>query len=507
MKKLLIICVAVLLFGGATATSAIALTYGGHNTAGATSPSTTWYFAEGYTGEKFDEWLCLQNPGSVAANVTITYMFREGENQTTSKNISANSRETISVNSDAGANKEVSIKVEADGQIVAERSMYFNYQNKWPGGHNTLGTTTPANTWYFAEGYTGSGFEEWLTLQNPGATDATVTITYMFRQGETLVRTKTVAANSRETVDVNTDAGADKEVSIKIESTQPLVAEKPIYFEYQGMDPSSTFNSSGGHNTIGVTSASNSWYFAEGYTDLLFDNWLTLQNPGATDATATITYYLRGDGTQTNSRTVAANSRETVYINQDVGTGKEVSIEIQSTQPLVAERPIYFAMEDFSDGGHNTIGVTAAQTSWYFAEGYTGDGFREWLTLQNPNATSANITITYMYRDGDTKTVGRNIPAYSRETVNVNTDVGANKEVSLKVESDNAIIAERPMYFYYQDSWDPASPTHPTVFVTDTGTKYHNDGCRHLKASKHAISLSEAKSQGYSPCGTCNPPH
>lgn len=42
-----------------------------------------------------------------------------------------------------------------------------------------------------------------------------------------------------------------------------------------------------------------------------------------------------------------------------------------------------------------------------------------------------------------------------------------------------------------------------TVFVTSTGKKYHKDGCTHLKKSKIAISIEEAKTQGYEPCSIC----
>lgn len=44
------------------------------------------------------------------------------------------------------------------------------------------------------------------------------------------------------------------------------------------------------------------------------------------------------------------------------------------------------------------------------------------------------------------------------------------------------------------------------VYITDTGTKYHRGTCRHLKDSKVEIPLEKAKTQGYEPCGTCNPP-
>lgn len=45
-----------------------------------------------------------------------------------------------------------------------------------------------------------------------------------------------------------------------------------------------------------------------------------------------------------------------------------------------------------------------------------------------------------------------------------------------------------------------------TVYITNTGSKYHCNGCQYLKKSQHAISLVDAKSQGYEPCSRCSPP-
>jgi hypothetical protein len=45
-----------------------------------------------------------------------------------------------------------------------------------------------------------------------------------------------------------------------------------------------------------------------------------------------------------------------------------------------------------------------------------------------------------------------------------------------------------------------------TVYVTDTGEKYHRDGCRYLAKSKNAIELSDAINQGYGACKICKPP-
>jgi hypothetical protein len=49
---------------------------GGSAAAGVTSPSTTWYHAEGATGAYFDLYLLLANPGATAANATVTYYRR-----------------------------------------------------------------------------------------------------------------------------------------------------------------------------------------------------------------------------------------------------------------------------------------------------------------------------------------------------------------------------------------------------------------------------------------------
>ena len=44
-----------------------------------------------------------------------------------------------------------------------------------------------------------------------------------------------------------------------------------------------------------------------------------------------------------------------------------------------------------------------------------------------------------------------------------------------------------------------------TVYITKTGKKYHKSTCRYLSKSSYAISLSDAKTQGYGACSVCRP--
>lgn len=48
--------------------------------------------------------------------------------------------------------------------------------------------------------------------------------------------------------------------------------------------------------------------------------------------------------------------------------------------------------------------------------------------------------------------------------------------------------------------------TTETVYVTKSGEKYHNDGCRYLKKSCIPIDLADAVAKGYTPCSKCGPP-
>ena len=99
-----------------------------------------------------------------------------------------------------------------------------------------VGAIATSTRWRFAEGTTREGFDTWLCLANPGNSDATVIVTYLLGpdQGPNVTKTYTVPADTRYTIKVNDAVGPDKDVSMEIESTLPVVAERPMYFLYQG---------------------------------------------------------------------------------------------------------------------------------------------------------------------------------------------------------------------------------------------------------------------------------
>jgi len=394
---------------------------GGTSEAGIEAPRKTVYLAEGNTYPWNNEWICIQNPGGVDTTVTITYMFPGGSTQDQAVSVPAHSRATVDVNSAVGPNRDVSARLTSPQPIVVERPMYFAYHNAWTGGSDEAAIAGPVKTWYLAEGTTRAGFEEWICLMNPNPAPATVNLTYMFRGGGTQNQTVQMPPTSRQTILVNGVVGPDKDVSTKIESNQPIIAERPMYFAYHNAW-------TGGHTQVGATAPATSWFLSEGTTrnnqnDGAFEEWISIQNPGEKPSKVDLTYMFNGGGTQAGQIIVGPHSRETIDVNKEVGNDKDVSVQLNSDNPIIVERPMYFNYRNKFDGGHVELGSQGKQKEWYFAEGTTRQGFEEWLTLQNPNAEPANATITYMFGDGTTQNQTVPLLPNSRTTVEVNRSV------------------------------------------------------------------------------------
>ncbi len=417
---------------------------GGHIAVGGQAPSTDAYFAEGYTGLNFHEYLTVLNPGA-AQTVTAQYMNDSGVVITRQHALAANSRTTILVNNDVGPDESVSVHLSGSLPFLAERPEYFNFLGAVDGGHDAVGASSLNQTFYFAEGYTGAGFSEFLTIMNSGALAANVNVTYYFGDGSA---PKTVAhrvsAHSRATILVNdpAEAGAGKTVSIKAVSDQPVLVERPMYFNY--------FGETGGSDVVGATGLLTDMNLAEGHVGQGFDEYLTFLNPNAQIATADVTYYRSAGAPATQHLMLPANSRTTVHVNDVLPSGTDSSVHVHSSLPILVERPMYFNFLGRT-GGHDTVAVpdAAVTTTQYFAEGMVAPSFAEYYTIMNLNPQAANVTITYYDQSGTAHPKSIVIPQQSRWTEFVNNDLPAYTANSAVITSDVPILAERPMYFAY----------------------------------------------------------
>lgn len=412
------------------------------------SPAIGYFTLVG--GHRFQEYLLAYNPSAQDTDVTITLMSNSGVVGTPVLHVPAMSRQTIDINR-VRPWMELSARADSPVPVLMERAMYFNFQASMDDGSAGFGATAPATDWYFAEGYTAPGFFEYLTLQNPNPFEVTSTIRYLFNPSGELDQPLLLPANSRTTVDVNSQVGPGKELATHVTATGPIVVERPQYYVFRGQR--------GGDNVMGANALSTEWNFAEGYTGPGFATYVTLGNPGGTDATATLTFFGNSGVIATSNQLIKAGGRTTVDVNGLVGPNMDVSTKVVSDQPIIAERPVYFGYMGGRDGGHVALGNPGLQSHYDFAEGYTGTGFDEYLTVLNPDSNPLTVSASYAFKSDPPLAKVYVIPPNTRQTIAVHNEVNRIGDVSVSLDGDHPFAVERPMYFSFRGAWKGGSVT------------------------------------------------
>ena len=458
-----------------------------------------WYLAEGAANAFFNETILIGNPNPTVANVTIRLLPEAAAPMAPiAIQVGATSRYTFDVNAVTGLPPgAVAAIVESDIDIVVERSM------TWPGaarrgGHNSGGVLAPAAQWYLAEGVTGF-FETFVLITNTNASsEETVEVTFLREVSGPIVRTYTLPASGRRTIYVNADitdaAGRpiSEPFSTVVRQTSAgadLVVERAMY--WNGFE--------GGHGATAVTAPSRTWLFAEGVcggdASFSFQTYLLLANPGSTAATATITFFRDAGGPVTKTVPVAANRRVTLGLNDlrfepnNVAAlaNSSFSIRVESDQPLLAERAVYWSSSGITFiEGHDTPGVTAEATKWAFAEGLEGivqpggPAHDSYFLISNANAAPLELKATFVREDGTGVVVTRTVSAQSRATIlTSNIPALSHRRFAAFIESVNAtplpFVAERATYWgagYYGGHgatgvpWTAPIATPPVVNLT-----------------------------------------
>jgi uncharacterized repeat protein (TIGR01451 family) len=323
---------------------------------------------------------------------------------------------------------------------------------------------------YFAEGATGSFFDTVIAVANPGATRALVLTRFQREDGAVIRRYQVVEAHSRATIVVEQVAGmASASFSTLIEADVPVVADRTMSWDSSGY---------GGHAERGtLTRASSIWYLAEGATHGGFDLFYLIQNPGDVATMVEVKFLRQAPRAPVVKQyAVGPQSRFTLHVDAIPElAADDLSAVVRSTDgtPIVVERAMYMSLPGQSFGaGHNSAGVTAPSTRWFFAEGATGSFFDLFLLLANPSAEAAEVDLDFLLDNGTVVTKHYQIAANSRYTLSVKDADPRLRDaaVSTVVTSANAvpIFVERAMWWpspvWYEGHNSPGETT--------TGTKW-----------------------------------
>jgi uncharacterized repeat protein (TIGR01451 family)/fimbrial isopeptide formation D2 family protein len=324
--------------------------YGTGLESGLVAPSTHWLFAEGATTGTFQLFFLLQNPDMThAADVTIRYLLPSGSPVVKTYQIAPHTRLTVFVNEIPElASTELSAEVIATRPIVAERAMYRSTATQLlAAGHVGGGATAASTDWFFAEGATGDFFNLFLLLGNPGAVDAAVDVRYLLPNGQTLVKTYTVAANTRRTIFV---AGEDPllastSVGMTVSSSQPIVAERAMWWPGPAVAPD-WYES---HVVLGATTTGTRWAVASAAEGgpLAEQTFVLVANQAATAGQLRITAVFDDGSQHVQEMPIGATARLTLELGTvfPESAGHALSVIVESLGnapvPLVVEGSRY----------------------------------------------------------------------------------------------------------------------------------------------------------------------
>ncbi len=432
-----------------------------------TAAGTTWYFAEGYVGRNFQEFLTLENPDTKqAAQVQVKYLFATGVGPTIVHSVPPQSRATVNVNNElhnpfTGPGRAVSMIVTSlNGVgIVAERPMYFATSGI-NSGTDAIGSTQLGQDFYFADVESQRNYTSFITILNPpGGKSANVTVSYIASGTQIGKATIVVPAGQRGTTSPMA-LGINQTSAVSVHSDQPVVVERPTYFSTSRSNISGPVT--GADTVVGTQSPGKDWLFAEGYTGANFHEYLVLANFDSS-ATANVTVNLEYSNGAANPTTVTVAPQSQYFFDVNRASASfaqstpAVSAEVSSDIPVVAQRQEYFRYNGTIPGGTDAIGLPGpAKSSYSFSEGYVASGFSEYLTLQNPNTTSQDVVVRLYMANSITTEQVVTVGPQTRVTLNINAmalpvihaTARAGYSVAIAVQAVNGtIMAERPMYF------------------------------------------------------------
>lgn len=100
---------------------------------------------------------------------------------------------------------------------------------------------------------------------------------------------------------------------------------------------------------------------------------------------------------------------------------------------------------------------------------------------ENPKPNNTSTNNTYTENDYKNDNIKENI-VYTNSSLDSNIEINSNNYIEIHNDT-----------------------TEESVWIGETGTKYHRSNCRTLRGNKYQITLQEAINQGREPCKVCNP--
>jgi hypothetical protein len=416
----------------------------------------TRYLAEGVQNAFFDTRLALLNPGAAPAAALIRMLRDDATMASEAISVPPHTRRTVRADALASLRgHSFSIAVDSDVPLVVDRTTLWD--GTAYGGHTEGAVSGASTTWYFAEGSTAGRFDLFYLLENPNPAVADATVTWLQPPPMApVVHTYALPPMSRTTIYVDqADVRlASADVAAVIESTQPLFAERAMYWSRPG-EPFAA-----GHGASGVTAPATRWHLAEGATGSFFETFILLLNPSGTPAECTVRYLLTSGSVLFKTYRLPPESRTTIWADVETfaGLGQALAnasfatdVTVDNGVPIVVERAMWWPDGDWREA-HASAAVTAPASRWAFADGDNVDALT-YVLLANTSLDAADVRVTLVFEDGSTAQTVVPVGAQRRVTIDTRAmfPASAGRRFGAVVETSGtvppALVVERVTYW------------------------------------------------------------
>ena len=170
-----------------------------------------------------------------------------------------------------------------------------------------------------------------------------------------------------------------------------------------------------------ASSASESWYFAEGVTTRDATEALLALNPFPDDAVVDVVFSTEEGTVSPQALTgllVRGQALTTINVGDFVQRRESVSVSLVArTGRLVVGRVQVFDGSGGRKGLSVGLGAASPGPVWYFPEGLVSDGLNERFLIYNPARTEAQVELALALESGEAEPLRLTIPRESRLTV------------------------------------------------------------------------------------------
>jgi len=211
---------------------------------------------------------------------------------------------------------------------------------------------------------------------------------------------------------------ASADLAAAIEATQPIFAERAMYWSRPG-EPFAA-----GHGASGAPATAIRWYLAEGATGSFFETFILLLNPTGSPAECTVRFLLTNGTVLVKSYLLPPESRTTIWadVEEFAGLGRVLAnaafateVVVDNAVPIVVERAMWWPDGDWREA-HASAGASAPAARWAFADGDNVSAFT-YVLLANTSSVDGAARITLFFEDGSTTQAVVPVGAQRRVTV------------------------------------------------------------------------------------------